>query len=303
MTKVIFKLILSISIFLIHCNKKKIVDYSSYAYIFKNTSFGNCALIEKQIQNGKVNYHAYANVVSSGGCKESSFFRFFTNPQDAKQELDKYYGDMALVYYKHNECSELFKLANIQKNSISVDGLVSLALLEPEGCIQLSHNVFFCKDEASKENKRAKFFYHSITNAKQDMSVNYESQVFINGTINKIQNLQYEEGAIGNLRLASASELALFEGADASSLVYAFPQHKDCLRKIILENSSLKTAYTKIPKLQEFFKEEITVSNRKSILETLTPSLECVYGEEPSIQLQNGLMPAIGICPNFYPRF
>lgn len=284
------------------CNKKSNKDYSSYLYLFQNTSSGNCALIEKQIIQEKVFYKARAFSVSSNSCKESSFFYFVTNLEEAKKEIDKYYGNIASIYGKYKECSELLAVSLAQKDTFTIENIQNLANSNLNECIKLSPNVFYCKDDALLNSQKNKFYYHSISNAKQDMYINYQSQVFINGIINKTQNLGYEEGVIGNLRIAHQRELAILEGFEIN-LLYSFPQHQDCFRKIIFENANLKTAYTKIPKLQEFFREEITVANRKAITETLTPFLECHYGDEVTTQEQKGLEPAIGICPSLYPKF
>lgn len=58
-----------------------------------------------------------------------------------------------------------------------------------------------------------------------------------------------------------------------------------------------------IPKLQGFFKEEITNSERKALSETITSELNCVYGNGVSAIGESGVTPAIGICPTTYPLY
>jgi len=292
---------------LINCNQKNEVDYTKYAnYIslFQNSTTGNCALIEKTIKaDGTAVYSATASVVATGRCRESSFFTLTTTPDEAKIKADAYYNGMTLTFDKYDECSNLIKTGVASREQVSAASIASNALASQDGCIKVVPKVYYCKDDVSLTTFRNKFRYQSITNAKVDMQVSYDSIITANAIANKALDLKYEEAVIGNLRIANTSEITLFDGAESNALVSSIAQDAACFKKLILGNANLKTAYAKIPTVQEFFKEEINVSDRKTITETITPALYCTYGTNVSPSQASGSTPAIGICPTSYPVY
>jgi hypothetical protein len=294
---------------LLGCNKKEVTDYTkyeNYARLFQAnaSTSGNCAVIKKTIEaDGTAVYSATASVVASGSCRESSFFTFLTDADTAKVRANDYYNGMALTFDKYDECSELIKTGVASRELISAASLISSASASGNGCVTVVPRVFYCKDTASSTALRNTYRYQSITNAKVDMRTSYDSIVSTNASVNKALDLKYEEAVIGNLRLVNASEITLFNGAESNALVSSIPQDSACFKKVILGNTNLKAAYSKIPTLQEFFKEEINVSDRKAVTETITPNLYCRYGTNVTALPPSGATPAIGICPTSYPVF
>ncbi len=284
--------------------EKKLNEYGDYWRLVQNTSTGNCALIEKTIaDDGSAIYTATASVVASGRCVESNFFTFFTNADEAKARADVFYNGMILVYNNYSECADLVKTTVASRDLNSVSSITDRANGNLSGCVQVFPKVYYCKDTASLTFFRNQYRYVSIANAKSDMRTNYDSIVSINAVTNKALDLKYDDVPLGNLRIANAGELSLFEGAESRSLFPATAQDSACFKKIILGNTNLKTAYAKIPTVQEFFKEEINVSDRKAITETLTQNLVCRYGTKVSELPANGTTGAIGVCPPTYPSF
>ncbi|MDZ4724612.1 MAG: hypothetical protein SH817_00535 [Leptospira sp.] len=300
-------IIITLNLFFIGCKKDEPVDlktYGEYFRLLQNNSSGNCALIEKSTgSDGTAVYSATASVVASGRCRENTFHTLVTNAQDAKNASDSYYNGLALTFDKYNECSDLIKTSIASRELVSVTSLTEAANASPNGCYKVVPRVYLCKDEASLSALRNTFRYHTITNAKADMKVSYDSIVTSNAIINKTLDLKYEELVIGNLRLVNAAEITLFDGAEANALLPSITQDAACFKKVILGNTTLKSAYAKIPSLQEFFKEEINVSDRKAITETITPSLLCRYGTSAGELPASGATPASGICPSTYPVF
>jgi hypothetical protein len=303
MNKKSILLIFWVALNLIGCIQKRPVDYSSFAFLFQNSTSGNCAVIEKTTLNGNSVYTATGKTVASGRCVEGTFFTFPATLEAAKLASDTYYSNMALAYNKYSDCSDLTKVAIAARESVTVSSIETKAASIANGCVNVTPKTIYCKDASSLASFRSNFRYHTITNAKVDMAKSYESTIAINAGIDSALGLNYEAGVLGNLRIANATEVALFEGSDAAALQGAFPQYQACFLKVITGNSNLKTAYTKIPSLQEFFKEEITVSIRKAVTETLTFSLSCRYGTGVDAIEANGATPAVGICPTTYPQF
>ena len=175
---------------LISCNPKKEVDYTkyaNYASLFQNSATGNCALIEKSIAaDGTAVYSATASVVATGRCRESSFFTFPTTPEEAKIKADAYYNGMTLTFDKYDECSNLIKTGVASRELISAESIVSAASNSNDGCVKVVNKVYYCKDTASLTAFRNKFRYHSITNAKVDMQVSFDSIITANAIANKV---------------------------------------------------------------------------------------------------------------------
>jgi hypothetical protein len=294
---------------LVSCNKKEATDYTkyeNYARLFQasSTTSGNCAVIRKTIEaDGNAVYSATASAVASGRCRESSFFTFVTTADEAKIKADAYYNGMTLTFDKYPDCSELIKTGVASRELVSPASLSSAASASANGCITVVPKVFYCKDNASLTAFRNTFRYQTITNAKADMRTSYDSIVSANALANKVLDLKYEEAVIGNLRIANTSEITLFDGAESNAVVSSFAQDSTCFKKLILGNTNLKSAYSKIPTLQEFFKEEINVSDRKAVTETITPNLYCRYGTNATALPASGVKPAVGICPSSYPVF
>ena len=293
----------------ISCNKKEARDYTkyeNYARLFQAnaTTTGNCAVIQKTTEaDGSTVYSATASAVASGRCRESSFFTFVTTADEAKIKADAYYNGMTLTFDKYPDCSELIKTGVASRELVSPASLSSAASASANGCITVVPKVFYCKDNASLTAFRNTFRYQTITNAKADMRTSYDSIVSANALANKVLDLKYEEAVIGNLRIANTSEITLFDGAESNAIVSSFAQDSTCFKKLILGNTNLKSAYSKIPTLQEFFKEEINVSDRKAVTETITPNLYCRYGTNATALPASGVKPAVGICPSSYPVF
>lgn len=289
------------------CNEKKeknLNEYGEYLRLLQNTSTGNCAVIEKSTtEGGSAIYTATASVVTSGRCRESSFFSFSTNAEETIAKVASYYNGMTLVFNNYSDCSELVRTAVAARELITVTSISEGAKASSTGCVKVIPKVYFCKDSESLTALSNRYRYITISNAKSDMRVSYDSTVSINAFANKALDLKYEDVPLGNLRIASTAEVTLFEGAESNSLVSATAQDAACFKKIILGNTTLKTAFTKIPTIQEFFKEEINVSDRKAVTETITPNLTCRYGNEVSELPANGSTPAVGICPTSYPIF
>jgi len=289
------------------CNdkkEKKLNEYGDYWRLVQNTSTGNCVVIQKSFaEDGNAVYTATATVVSSERCRENNFFTFLTSSEDAKAKSDSYYDGMTLVYNNYSDCSELVKTSVAARNLVTVTSLTESAQASSNGCVKVTPKIYYCKDTISSNSLSNTFRYLTTSNAKNDMRTNYDSTVSINAFANKALDLKYEDVPLGNLRISSATELTLFEGAESSSLPAAFAQEAACFKKVILGNPTLKTAYSKIPTVQEFFKEEINVSDRKAVTETITPSLVCRYGTSATELPANGSTPAVGICPISYPIF
>ncbi len=290
-----------------NCNEKKeknLNEYGEYLRLLQNTSSGNCAVIEKtETEAGKIVYNAQASVVGSGRCRENNFFSFSTNVEETISKVATYYNSMTLVFNNYSDCSEIVKTALAAREQITVTSISEGAKNSTTGCVKVVPKVYFCKDSESLTSLSNRYRYLSIANAKSDMRINYDSTVSINALTNKALDLKYEDVPLGNLRIASAAEIALFEGAESNSLVSATFQDAACFKKIILGNSTLKTAFSKIPTVQEFFKEEINVSDRKAVTETITPNLACRYGSEVTELPAIGTTATLGICPASYPVF
>jgi hypothetical protein len=304
-----FKILLIFVVFIIYvsCNKSEPLDLKSkgeYLRLLQNTPSGNCALIEKTIgTDGNTIYSAKASNVNSGRCEERTFHTLTSNPEEAKIGYDAYYNGMALTFNKYSECTDLVKTSISNRESVTSNSLSESAKASASGCILVVPKVYLCKDDASLNSLKGSFRYLSISNAKVDMKLNYDSTVASNAIINKSLDLKYEEVVIGNLRIANPGEITIFEGAEANALLPALTQDAACFKKVILGNTNLKSAYAKIPSVQEFFKEEINVSDRKAVTETITPNLFCRYGANVSETQVSGATAAIGICPPNYPIY
>jgi hypothetical protein len=180
--------------------------------------------------------------------------------------LDKYYSNLALTLDKYDECSELIQTAILERQRVSESILESTAHANSEGCTQFGFKYIYCKDAASRSAFQNKYIYKKIQNAK-------------------------------------ASEFNLFNGKDNYAFLTTYSQNSECFNQIVLKSTDLKAAYTKIPKLQSFFKEEITNSERKALTETITSELNCIYGSGVKARGESATSPAIGICPSSYPSF
>jgi hypothetical protein len=297
------KYIILIFVIFLGCNKPKIKDYSSFLPLLQAGPSGNCALIEKTISESRSIYKATAKTVSSTGCRESTFFSHTLDPVTAKKSSDSYFNGIILTLGKYNECSELMANFIAQREMFSQDKIIELAVENQEGCTRIGVQNIYCKDAESQTKFKNKFKYVTISNAKNDMSINYNSQVQINETVNLLLDLKYQPGVVGNLRIANNTELSLFNSGENNTVKSTYASNAQCFNKIVTGNTNLKTAYTKIPTLQEFFKEEITVSNRKLVTETITDSLLCHYGDGVVETPQSISSPAIGICPSTYPVY
>ncbi len=285
---------------MVTCNKPATKNDSAFLSLLVTQTSGTCAMIEKVTSLGVVTYKASGRAAA---CRESSFFSITSSSSQAKTYSDTYYSNLALTFDKYDQCSELIKTSILERERVTEEMLISTANSSPDGCIKFGYKYVYCKDTTSKTNYSNKFRYQSITNAKVDMKENLDSQVKIHGSINVISEFKYAEGAILNLRIANSSEFSLFNGNDNSAFLSSYGQNAECFNKVVLGSSSLKTAYSKIPSLQSFFKEEITNSERNALSETITPELNCVYGSGVSAIAESGVTPAIGICPTTYPLY
>ena len=300
--KIIF--LISIIIFSISCNKPAIKNNSALLSLFITQTSGNCAVIEKTSTNDSSTiYRASGKTVSSTGCKEGTFFSITTSSTQAKTYSDTYYSNIALTLDKYDQCSELIKTSILERERVTEDILISSANSNADGCIKFGYKYVYCKDSASKIAYSNKFRYQSITNAKVDMKDNYDSQIRINGAVNQGSGFQYADGSILNLRVANSSEFNLLNGNDNYTFLTTYAKNAECFNKLVLGSTTLKTAYSKIPSLQSFFKEEITTSDRKALSETITPELNCIYGTGVTATEESASGPALGLCPSNYPSF
>lgn len=296
-----YKIILIL--FLMACNKPATKNDSAFLSLLITQTSGNCAMIEKTNSNGSIVYRASGRTLSSSNCRESSFFSITTNSSQAKTYSDTFYSNLSLTLDKYDQCSELIKSSILEREKTTEELLISSANSDPEGCIKFGYKYVYCKDATSKTAYSNKFRYQTITNAKNDMKDNFESQIRMNGLINNNSNFLYSDGSILNLRIANASEFSLLNGNDNNAFLATYPQNAECFNKIVLGSTSLKTVYSKIPKLQSFFKEEITNSERKALTETITPELNCIYGSGVTATWESVNSPSVGICPSSYPSF
>jgi hypothetical protein len=288
---------------LLACNKPATKNDSAFLSLLITQTSGTCAMIEKTTSNGSTIYRASGRTLSSTGCRESSFFSITSSSTQAKEYSDTFYSNLSLTFDKYDQCSELIKSSILERERSTEDLLVASAKADPEGCIKFGYKYVYCKDSDSKTAYSNKFRYQTITNAKIDMKDNYESQIRNNGLLNNSSSFQYADGAILNLRIANTSEYSLLNGNDNNAFLSTYSQNAECFNKIVIGSTTLKTAYSKIPKLQGFFKEEITNSERKALSETITPELNCVYGTGASAIGESIVTPAIGICPTTYPLY
>jgi hypothetical protein len=298
-----FKPIIIIVIFGISCNKPATKNNSALLSLFITQTSGNCAVIEKTTSDGTTVYRASGKTVPSGSCRESTFFSITTSSTQAKTYSDTYYSNIALTLDKYDQCSELIKTSVLERERVTEDVLISSANSNAEGCIKFGYKYVYCKDTASKTAYSNKFRYQSITNAKVDMKDNYDSQIRINGTVNLGSAFQYPDGALLNLRIANSTEFSLLNGNSNYTFLTTYAQNAECFNKLVLGSTTLKTAYSKIPTLQSFFKEEITNSERKALSETITPELNCIYGTGVTATGESAEGPALGLCPSAYPSF
>lgn len=288
---------------LITCNKPAVKNDSALLSLLVVQNSGNCAFIEKNSSENTVTYRASGRTVSSGGCRESTFFTITSNSAQAKSYSDTYFNNLSLAFNKYNKCSELITSSTIERERVTEEVLISSANASSDGCIKFGYKYVYCKDNTTRAAYSNKFRYITITNAKSDMKDNYDSQIRINTVVNNSSNFQYADGAILNLRIANSSEFSLFNGNDNLASLATFSQNSECFNKVITGSTTLKTAYSKIPSLQEFFNEEITNSERKALSETITSELNCVYGTGATPTGESGLIPAVGICPSTYLQY
>jgi hypothetical protein len=287
---------------LYQCNDTKKKDYSNLLFALNYKTGGNCVSISKSNENGNTTYTAIGLNVPRNGCIESTFKKYSTNVEEAKLESDKYFNSMVFALDKYPDCSNMLSLAVTNRELNSVASIQAGADASSTGCIEISNKFVYCKNEASITADRNNYKYVSVSDVKADMRENYESIVTINHAINQAEALGYE-ASIGNLRLADTTELSLFSGSDSVASLNTFLLNKACLSKIVLGNSNLKLAYSKIPTIQSVFDYEITRANRRVLTETIIPNLQCRYGDEISALPATVNSPAIGVCPASYPRW
>lgn len=299
--KILFVII--IKIFLFNCNKPATKNDSAFLSLLIVQNSGNCAVIEKTNLDDKVIYRASGKTVRSGGCRESTFLSITSDSVQAKNFSDTYLNNLSLTFDKFNQCSELIKSSIIERERSTEELLISSAIASPDGCLKFGYRYVYCKDNPSRIAYSNKFRYLTITNSRSEMRENYDSQIRINSSLNKVSEFQYSDGAILNLRVENSTEFSLFSGADNMALLSAYPLNAECFNKVVLSNTNLKTAYSKIPPLQSFFKEEITNSERKALSETITPELNCIYGNGVEPIAESGGKPAVGICPASYLQY
>lgn len=288
---------------LISCNKPAIKNDSALLSLLVVQTSGNCAFIEKISSADGVVYKASGRTVASSGCRESTFFTITSDSTQAKSYSDTYFNNLSLTFNKYTQCTDFIRTSTLERDRVTEDLLKSSANASPDGCIKFGYRYVYCKDTNSRTAYSNKFRYTTITNAKSDMKDNYDSQVRINSLFNNSSKFLYADGAILNLRIANSTEFNLFNGNDNLSSIASFSQNADCFNKVVLGSSTLKTAYSKIPTLQEFFKEEITNSDRKALSETITSELNCIYGNGISAIGESGGNAAIGLCPSTYVQY
>ena len=292
-----------IIIIFISCNKPAIKNNSAFLSLLVIQNSGNCTFIEKISSADNVIYRASGRTVSSSACRESTFFTITSDSTQAKTYSDTYFNNLTLTFNKYTQCSELIKTSTLERERVTEDLLKSTANASSDGCIKFGYKYVYCKDTISRTAYSNKFRYTTITNAKSDMKDNYDSQIRINSLLNNSSNFLYADGALLNLRIANSSEFSLFNGNDNLASIASYTQNSECFNKVILGSSTLKTAYSKIPTYQEFFKEEITNSDRKALSETITSELNCIYGNGATAIGESGGNPAVGLCPSTYVQY